>query len=93
MKTICSVYRSSIKEGMYLYVEKAEGFKKVPQALVDMFGEAVLAMTLVLKPDMHLANISYQQLIMRLEADGYYLQMPPKDTDTETNLSELKPQT
>lgn len=93
MKTICSVYRSSSKEGTYLYVEKSEGFKNVPQPLLDMFGEPLLAMTLALKPELQLANISCKELIKRLEGDGYYLQLPPKDTDTEKNLSELQPKT
>ena len=93
MMTICSVYRSSKKEGMYLYVEKSACFNKVPKALLDMFGEPVLAMTLLLKPDLKLANIDCGELKERLRVEGYHLQMPPKDDDTENNLNELVPQT
>jgi len=93
MNTLCSIYRSSKKEGAYLYVEKSVGFKDVPQALLNMFGEPVLVMTLMLKPDLRLASISRKDLCKRLEDEGYYLHVPSTDLDAEKNLSELQPKT
>ena len=34
MRRICSIYRSAKREGMYLYVDKAEGLERVPEALM-----------------------------------------------------------
>ena len=33
MKRICSIYKSPRKNEMYLYVERSEALKKVPEAL------------------------------------------------------------
>jgi len=45
---ICSIYKSSKKDEMYLYVRKAEGFARVPEALLAMFGTPKLFGTLLL---------------------------------------------
>ena len=36
----CSIYHSSRREGMYLYVNKARGLEAVPDALRERFGVA-----------------------------------------------------
>lgn len=80
-KCICSVYKSLKKAGMYLYVEKKTGFERVPDALKMLFGEGRLAMTLLVTPEKKLANLSGEQLLKALDDQGYYLQMPPSETD------------
>ncbi len=77
MKKICSVYRSSREEGMYLYVEKTTGLEEVPSELLSRFGKAELAMTLVLTPEKKLARADVQRVLAMIEEKGYYLQMPP----------------
>ena len=47
MKKICTIYRSPKKEGMYLYVDKAEDLARVPEALLQSFGKPEQAMTLL----------------------------------------------
>ncbi len=75
---ICSIYRSSKKEGMYLYVEKSVGLNKVPEPLLKLFGKPVQAFTLLLTPQKTLANVDIVKVMSSLRGDGYFLQMPPQ---------------
>lgn len=76
-KLICNIYRSSKKEGMYLYVSKQDMLKKVPDQLLALFGKPELAMTMLLTPDKPLLRTSADQVMEAIEQQGYYLQMPP----------------
>ena len=78
-KTLCKVYRSAQKEGMYLYVAHRDDLARVPAALLQRFGRAELVMTLVITPDKQLAKLDGAKLLAELEAKGYYLQLPPPD--------------
>ncbi|MEC8102710.1 MAG: YcgL domain-containing protein, partial [Pseudomonadota bacterium] len=53
-RILCDVFKTRKKDEMYLYVEKKEGFSRVPDELMDMFGKPELAMTLLLTPDKNL---------------------------------------
>ena len=75
---ICSIYKSSKRDEMYLYVRKAEGFERVPEALVEMFGKATLFGTLLLTPDKKLARADVALVLADLQEKGFYLQMPPQ---------------
>ena len=87
MKKICSVYRSSHSDEMYLYVNKAEGLKKVPEALLEKFGKAQHAMSLLLTPERSLARVDVLSVMRELDEKGFYLQMPPpKDLDDEMTI-------
>lgn len=76
---ICSVYRSSRKEGMYLYVPKKDALNKVPEALMGLFGHGQLAMTMLLDEEKQLARIGAEEVLKAIEEQGFYLQMPPGD--------------
>ncbi|MFG1490916.1 YcgL domain-containing protein, partial [Oceanospirillum sp. HFRX-1_2] len=39
MKVICEVFKSPRKDEMYLYVDKKEGFKRIPESLLEAFGK------------------------------------------------------
>ena len=41
---LCAIYKSTKKEGMYLYVEKRDQFDKVPDALLNAFGKPIFVM-------------------------------------------------
>lgn len=87
MKTICSVFRSPKREGMYLYVEKKEGLERVPETLLKQFGQPELAMTLVLPADKKLANADAEKVLEQIDEQGFYLQMPPSPVNF---MNELK---
>jgi uncharacterized protein len=79
MKIICQIYRSPKEEGMYLYVKKEEGLTRVPEALLSLFGKPQPAMVLLLTPEKKLARVSVEKVAENLDAQGYYLQMPPRN--------------
>lgn len=71
------VYRSTRKQEMYLYVDAGEGLERVPAALLARFGKPVEAMSLLLSADRTLARADAVRVLADIEAQGYYLQMPP----------------
>jgi uncharacterized protein YcgL (UPF0745 family) len=77
MKVISEIYRSPKEEGMYLYVNKAEGLARVPEALLQKFGKPQQAMVLVLTPEKKLARVAVEKVIESLATQGFYLQLPP----------------
>jgi uncharacterized protein len=78
---ICSVYKSSKHDGMYLYVDKTQGLSRVPEALLNRFGEPKAAMTLLLREGRKLANADSEKVLAAIETDGFYLQMPQQKED------------
>ena len=81
MKKICTIYRSPKKEGMYLYVDKAQDLTRVPDALLKQFGKPEHAMVLLLHPERELANVDVMQVISDIDEKGFFLQMPPVQQD------------
>jgi uncharacterized protein len=77
VKLVCQVFRSSRKEEMYLYVEKANGLKDVPEVLMKQFGEPQEVMTLLLTADRKLARADIGEVLKEITEQGFYLQMPP----------------
>ncbi len=78
VKILCSIYRSSRVEAMYLYVDKKEGMARVPEELLKTFGRPELAMTLALSPERKLARADIGKVLESIAQNGFYLQMPPK---------------
>jgi uncharacterized protein len=85
MKTLCSIYRSSRIENMYLYVDKKEDLARVPEELLKTFGKPALAMTLALYPERKLARADVNKVLEAIAHNGFYLQMPPKPEATNTS--------
>ena len=77
MKCLCEIFRSSRKEEMYLYVDKARGYEDVPEVLMKQFGEPESVMTIVLTPERKLARADVGEVLAAIEQQGFYLQMPP----------------
>lgn len=77
MQLITQIYRSTKKEGAYLYVPKDTVLTELPAALMRVFGKGELAMTLLLTPSKKLAAISAEVVLAAIEEHGFYLQLPP----------------
>ncbi|MEP5765606.1 MAG: YcgL domain-containing protein [Halieaceae bacterium] len=73
----CQVFRSPRKEQMYLYVDKQEGLSRVPQSLLQQFGEPESVMLLHLDGKRQLARADADKVAEQIREQGYYLQMPP----------------
>ncbi|EWH00130.1 YcgL domain-containing protein [Halomonas sp. BC04] len=76
-KLLCEIFKSSRKEEMYLYVDKRQGLKEVPEALLERFGKPVPTLTLILTPDKPMARAKASDVIAAIREQGYYFQMPP----------------
>ncbi|RTR39739.1 YcgL domain-containing protein [Shewanella canadensis] len=74
---ICAVYKSRRKVDSYLFVEKRNEFERVPDALMEMFGEPELVMILPLMKREHLGFADIKKVKSELAEKGYYLQLPP----------------
>jgi uncharacterized protein YcgL (UPF0745 family) len=77
----CAIYKGSRKPESFLYIEHADDFARVPEALLSLFGELELVMELDLDNRARLANADIKEVKHLLAEQGYFLQMPP-DKDT-----------
>lgn len=73
----CTIYKSSRKVDTYLYVEREDDFSRVPEQLLQMLGPLQRVMNLDLHPQRPLARADVNQVMAELQAQGYFLQMPP----------------
>jgi len=83
---VCSIYKSSKKDEMYIYVRKADALSRVPEALLAMFGTPKLFGTLLITADKKLARAEAQQVLSDIAEKGFYLQMPPVREDYMLDL-------
>lgn len=88
MKRICSIYKSPRRNEMYLYVEKHNALKLVPETLLVAFGPPIHTFDLVLSPERALAREDIHQVLANLEKQGYHLQMPPPEDEYIEHLPE-----
>lgn len=77
MKYLIDIYRSTRKEGMYVYVRKGAGLDALPEELQRRFGRGELAMSLVLTREKKLARVDAGAVIDSIEQQGFFLQLPP----------------
>jgi len=88
LKRICSIYRSTRKNEMYLYVLRADALARVPEPLLSAFGTPIHAFDMVLSPERALAREDITKVLENLDTQGYHLQMPPPEEDYIQHLPE-----
>ncbi|MBG0754604.1 YcgL domain-containing protein [Vibrio cidicii] len=88
---LCSIYKSSKKEGTYLYIPKKDDFSKVPEQLMAMFGKPLPVMTINLQ-GRTLALVSVEKVRESLINDGFFLQLPPPPKNLLEQHKERKTQ-
>ncbi|HDY97901.1 MAG TPA: YcgL domain-containing protein [Pseudomonas sabulinigri] len=81
MKVLCSIYRSTKKMGMYLYVPREKGLSEVPPELMKLIGRAEHAMDMILTEERKLAQEDILKVLANLREQGYHVQMPPQEDD------------
>lgn len=86
MRILTEIYRSSLQDEMYLYIDKTKGLTPVPEQLMQLFGKPELVFTLLLTPEKKLARAATAQVLADLKSQGYYLQMPPPREEYLLNL-------
>lgn len=91
---ILSIFKSSRKDEMYLYVDKREQLERVPDPLLEMFGKPLHIMDMPMTPGRKLARVEdTAKLLEEVGSKGYFLQMPPPKEDYMLDLFKDRPQT
>lgn len=73
---LCSIYKSTKKEGAYLYLPKKDDFSQVPDTLMQMFGKPIFVMVIKME-GRTLAQVDIEKVKESLGKDGFFLQLPP----------------
>lgn len=87
---LVKVYRSRRKVDLYLYVDFAEDLERVPEALLDQFGQPELALSLTLTAERKLARTEARVVLDAIEDAGYFLQMPPSDGGVDAAIQRAR---
>ena len=84
----CSIYKSSKKDEMYLYIarpevnenetEATDPLAVMPGALRTAFGRATFVMDLELSESRKLARVNVLHVLDSIETKGFFIQMPPE---------------
>jgi len=74
----CVVYKSLRQFDYFLFVKKEEGLERVPETLKTLLGELHEVTELELHEDRKLAQARAEEVMAQIEAQGYFLQMPPR---------------
>ncbi len=80
---LVQIFRSSRREGTYLFVDLREGLARVPEALMLHFGRPEPAMRLNLTPERKLAQAEAPAVLAAIAERGYYLQFPPPKDEAD----------
>ena len=72
----CYIYRSSIKEGLYVYIADEDGLDKLPEPVLKQLGTPEFSMTLDLLPDRKLIQEDARAVLENLKTQGFHIQMP-----------------
>jgi len=73
----CFVYKSLKKEELYLYLAKEDDFSVIPDSLLNSFGHLELVMALDITPERKLARADVNKVLISLQEDGFFVQIPP----------------
>ncbi len=72
----CFVYRSSVKEGLYIYLANQDALNDLPEAVRRQLGTPELALTFDLHPARKLGSEDPAEVMNNLNEQGFHLQMP-----------------
>lgn len=73
----CFVYRSTKKQGMYLYLLEKDNFETVPESLLSILGEVNFSFEFDLSKSRKLVRAEAKEVLRLMDENGYFLQMPP----------------
>ncbi|WP_394153531.1 YcgL domain-containing protein [Vibrio maritimus] len=88
---LCSIYKSTKKDGAYLYIAKKDDFTPVPEALMDMFGRPQFVMVVNLA-GRTLALVDVEKVKTSISEEGFFLQLPPPPENLLDKYKERKAQ-
>jgi uncharacterized protein YcgL (UPF0745 family) len=79
----CVVYRCAKQTEMYLYLRADMKPQELPEVLRKRTGMLTQVMELALSAERKLARVNVETVMMQLQAQGFYLQMPPSGLISE----------
>jgi uncharacterized protein YcgL (UPF0745 family) len=77
----CFVYRSERKQGLYVYLTEKDNFDIIPDALRKRVGSLVFTFEFDLTESRKLSRNNTKEVMQSLAEKGYFLQMPPANTN------------
>ncbi len=86
MKQLIQIYKSPRKDEMYLYVDRQEDLKRVPEPLLEQFGTPQSVMVIPMTTERKLARADAAEVLQQITDQGFYLQMPPPKVDEMDEL-------
>ena len=75
---LCVVYKSLRQFDYYLYLRQEDEFTRVPDGLKLILGELEKILELELHEKRSLAQVDVREVLRQIDAQGYFLQMPPR---------------
>ena len=78
----CVVYKGVRKSEAYLFVKRDYDISKVPSDLLEALGTLEKVMNLELSPGQTLARADPDTVRQQLRDKGFYLQLPPAETES-----------
>ena len=88
-RLVCSVYKSSKKSEMYVYIDKKTGLDVLPEDLLTFFGTPIHVFDMLLTAEKKLARVDSKKVLAEVAEKGFLLQMPPADENYLPGLVEL----
>lgn len=88
-RRLVSIFRSPRRDGMYLYVDRTSGLAQVPDTLREHFGVPQHAMDLLLSPTRRLARVDVLEVLLGIQTQGFFLQLPPVVDDEMRSMIAL----
>lgn len=80
----CFIYRSPRKPETFLFIPEKGDFSQLPEDLLRVFGEPEFSFEFPLTADRKMINGDAGEILERMEAQGFYLQLPV-DRDARDN--------
>ncbi|MEO6688422.1 MAG: YcgL domain-containing protein [Dokdonella sp.] len=75
----CFIYKSSRKDGAYVFLRERDDFTRLPREIVEPLGRLSFAMEMELTPERKLAREDAEVVMEHLDRLGFHLQLPPPD--------------
>jgi uncharacterized protein YcgL (UPF0745 family) len=82
----CFVYASQRQTATYVWLRERDDFGLLPRPLRDKLGPLRYVLDLDLTRERHLPHAHAATVMSELQARGWYLQLPPADTQPAASI-------
>lgn len=72
----CVVFKSLKKDETYVFIQTTTSLSDLPDELIKILGQTEMVMTLDLTPEKKMARGTAVEVMLSIEKQGFYLQMP-----------------